>query len=165
MPHIKTSDGVSLYYEETGSGAPLIFLHEFGEPFEKNRLSDLVKRYLRSAGIDKPGSCHLFRHAMATQMLENGADTRYLQAMLGHASLESTQLYTHVSIRKLKEIHSAAHPAARLVRGPAERGGVDAGELLEQLEAEWKDEFEHDEQDGEAEAERAAVTNTAGDSS
>jgi integrase/recombinase XerD len=53
-----------------------VFLHEFGEPFEKNRLSDLVKRYLLAAGIDKPGACHLFRHAMATQMLENGADIR-----------------------------------------------------------------------------------------
>ena len=52
-----------------------------------------VLPYLRSAGIGK-GSCHLFRHAMATQMLENGADLRWIQAMPGHRSVESTQIYT-----------------------------------------------------------------------
>ena len=65
------------------------------------------------------------------------ADTRYLQAMLGHASLESTQVYTHVSIRKLKEIHSAAHPAARLTRSSSagdEQKKAERAELLEQLE-------------------------------
>ena len=62
-----------------------------------------MKRYLLAAGIDKPGSCHLFRHAMATQMLENGADIRFIQAILGHAQLTTTEIYTHVSIAKLKE--------------------------------------------------------------
>ena len=57
------------------------------------------------------GSCHLFRHTMATLMLENGADVRFIQAMLGHTKLETTQIYTQVSIRKLKEIHEATHPA------------------------------------------------------
>src|SRR6185312_12718245 len=90
-----------------------LFLHEFGEPFEKNRLSDLVKRYLRAAGIVKPGSCHLFRHAMATQMLENGADIRFIQAILGHAQLTTTEIYTHVTIVKLKEIHALTHPDER----------------------------------------------------
>jgi integrase/recombinase XerD len=90
-----------------------LFLHEFGEPFEKNRLSDRVKRYLRAAGIDKPGSCHLFRHAMATQMLENGADIRFIQAILGHAQLSTTEIYTHVTIAKLKEVHALTHPAER----------------------------------------------------
>jgi len=95
-----------------------VFVHEFGEPFEKGRLSDLVKRYLLAAGIDKPGSCHLFRHAMATQMLENGADIRFIQAILGHAQLTTTEIYTHVSIAKLKEIHALTHPAERArVRG------------------------------------------------
>jgi integrase/recombinase XerD len=95
-----------------------VFVHEFGEPFEKGRLSDLVKRYLLAAGIDKPGSCHLFRHAMATQMLENGADIRFIQAILGHAQLTTTEIYTHVSIAKLKEIHALTHPAERpRVRG------------------------------------------------
>jgi len=64
-----------------------------------------------AADIGKRGSCHLFRHTMATLMLENGADIRFIQAMLGHAKLETTQIYTQVSIRKLKEIHEATHPA------------------------------------------------------
>jgi integrase/recombinase XerD len=52
-----------------------------------------------------------FRHTMATLMLENGADIRFIQAMLGHVSLNTTQIYTQVSIRALKEIHTATHPA------------------------------------------------------
>ena len=60
--------------------------------------------------------CHLFRHTMATLMLEGGADIRFIQEMLGHADLKTTQIYTQVSIRKLKEIHAATHPAARLER-------------------------------------------------
>lgn len=90
-----------------------VFLHEFGEPFSKNRLSDLVKKTLRAAGIDRPGAAHLFRHAMATHMLTNGADIRFIQAILGHAQLTTTEIYTHVSIAKLKEVHALTHPAER----------------------------------------------------
>jgi integrase/recombinase XerD len=90
-----------------------VFIHEFGEPFDKGRLSDLVKRYLLASGIQTPGSCHLFRHAMATHMLENGADIRFIQAILGHAQLTTTEIYTHVSIAKLKQVHAMTHPAER----------------------------------------------------
>jgi len=62
------------------------------------------------AGIPKKGSCHLFRHTMATLMLENGADIRFIQAILGHAKLDTTQVYTKVSIGQLKAIHTATHP-------------------------------------------------------
>ena len=78
----------------------------------------MVKRYLTAAGIEVTGSCHLFRHAMATHMLENGADIRFIQAMLGHEDLASTQIYTRVSVEKLREIHRATHPSARLTRQP-----------------------------------------------
>jgi integrase/recombinase XerD len=91
-----------------------LFVTDYGEPYEKNRLGDMVKKYLRHAGVEH-GACHVFRHAMATHMLENGADIRYIQAMLGHSELSTTQIYTQVSIGKLKEIHQATHPA-RLVR-------------------------------------------------
>jgi integrase/recombinase XerD len=90
-----------------------LFLTDYGEPFGKNRLGDLVRRYLDWAGIGVPGSCHLFRHACATHMLENGADIRFIQVLLGHADLRSTQIYTHVSIAALKEVHRATHPASR----------------------------------------------------
>lgn len=87
-----------------------LFLTDYGEAFEKNRLGDLVRRYLRHAGVNQ-GACHVFRHAMATHMLENGADIRFIQAMLGHSELSTTQIYTQVSIGKLREIHAATHPA------------------------------------------------------
>lgn len=87
------------------------FLNDYGDPFRDNKLGDKVKRFMRNAGIDVPGSCHLLRHAMATHMLENGAELRFIQAMLGHADLSATQIYTHVSIRKLQEIHAETHPA------------------------------------------------------
>jgi integrase/recombinase XerD len=88
-----------------------LFLSHLGEALTGNRISQLVRNHIKAANIGKSGSCHLFRHAMATQMLENGADIRYIQVMLGHASLESTKIYTQVSIKKLKDIHTATHPA------------------------------------------------------
>ncbi|MBM3965746.1 MAG: hypothetical protein FJ308_11875 [Planctomycetes bacterium] len=88
-----------------------LFLTHLGEAFTTNRLTQMVREYVDSADIGKRGSCHLFRHTMATLMLENGADVRFIQVMLGHAKLETTQIYTQVSIRKLKEIHEATHPA------------------------------------------------------
>lgn len=88
-----------------------LFISDLGKPYRKNQLGDMVKKYKLKAGIDKPGSCHLLRHAMATHMLENGADIRYIQAILGHSDLSSTQIYTQVSIKKLKEVHTATHPA------------------------------------------------------
>jgi integrase/recombinase XerD len=74
-----------------------------------------VAKYIDNANIGKTGSCHLFRHTMATLMLENGADIRYIQAMLGHAKLDTTQIYTQVGIQKLKDIHTATHPAKHTV--------------------------------------------------
>lgn len=78
-----------------------------------NGITHTVGHYIRTSGIAPWGSCHLFRHAMATQMLENGADIRWIQAMLGHASIESTQLYTQVSIKALSAVHASTHPAER----------------------------------------------------
>ena len=88
-----------------------LFLNDYGDLFRDNKLGDKVKRFMRNAGIDVIGSCHLLRHAMATHMLENGAELRYIQAMLGHSNVNTTQIYTHVSIRKLQEVHRMTHPA------------------------------------------------------
>jgi len=88
-----------------------LFLTQSGKPFTVTAMSVLVRAYVDKAAIGKTGSCHLFRHTMATLMLENGADLRFIQAMLGHVKLDTTQIYTQVSIRKLKEILEATHPA------------------------------------------------------
>ena len=72
-------------------------------------------RYLRRA-LGKEGACHVFRHTAATLMHEAGADIRIIQELLGHEDLSSTQIYTRVSIQRLKEVHTRTHPAARLGR-------------------------------------------------
>lgn len=90
-----------------------LFLTRNGLPFNQCWLSTTISNYVRRARVGKSGSCHLFRHTMATLMLENGADIRFIQAMLGHADLKSTQIYAHVSVAQLKAVHSATHPGAK----------------------------------------------------
>ncbi len=94
----------------------ILFLTTYSERFTKNRLTQLVRDYVNAADTGKKGACHLFRHTAATLMLENGADIRFIQQLLGHARLDTTQIYTQVSIRLLKEIHSATHPTAKIKR-------------------------------------------------
>ena len=96
-----------------------LFLSRDGRPLDPKRLSEKVRGYVEAAGTGKPGSCHLLRHTAATLMLEGGADIRFIQALLGHESLETTQIYTRVSAAKLAEIHAATHPGARLTRDRA----------------------------------------------
>jgi integrase/recombinase XerD len=91
--------------------AEALFLTRRGKPIPANRLTELAHRYVSAARLRVTGSCHLFRHTMATLMLEGGADVRCVQAMLGHAQLNTTALYTRVSIRHLKSVHERAHPA------------------------------------------------------
>jgi integrase/recombinase XerD len=87
-----------------------VFLTDYGEAYQPSRLAGLVRRYMRAAGLMQ-GACHALRHACATHMLENGADIRYIQALLGHAELSTTQIYTHVAIGRLKAIHAQTHPS------------------------------------------------------
>jgi len=93
-----------------------LFLNYQGEPLSANTLSWRIRDYFNRAGIKKIGACHLFRHTMATLMLDHGADLRHVQEMLGHAGISTTQRYTHVSIAKLTAVHAATHPGARLQR-------------------------------------------------
>ncbi len=87
-----------------------LFLSEHGGRMETRRLSALVRERINAADLGKRGSCHLFRHTCATLMLENGADVRFIQQLLGHADLSTTHIYTQVSIRALKEVHTRTHP-------------------------------------------------------
>jgi integrase/recombinase XerD len=93
-----------------------LFLSNYGERVTPKRLSQIAHDAIARAEIGKEGSCHLFRHTAATLMLEHGADIRYIQQFLGHADISTTQIYTQVSIGKLKEVHTQTHPAAQFRR-------------------------------------------------
>ena len=97
-----------------------LFLTTDGTPLGLNYLSGLIRRIVTLAGLGKQGSCHLLRHTMATLMLEGGADVRFIQQMLGHANLDTTMIYTRVSIEALRLVHAATHPGARLRRASGE---------------------------------------------
>ena len=88
-----------------------VFLTSQGEPFSRDHLTYAVKGRIDAAQLGKTGSCHLFRHTMATLMHENGAEIRFIQQMLGHEDLKTTQIYTQVAIQALQQIHTATHPA------------------------------------------------------
>jgi integrase/recombinase XerD len=125
-----------------------VFLSNAGELFSLDHLSDLVRVHVDASKIGKRGACHLFRHTMATLMLEGGADIRYIQAMLGHTDLKTTEIYTQVSIRQLKQIHTATHPA-RLApsnsHAPTDEAAESArAELLSTLDAEAEEDNEAD---------------------
>jgi hypothetical protein len=94
----------------------VLFLTQDGEALSPNRLTQLVRDYVNAAETGKTGACHLFRHTCATLMLEGGADIRYIQEMLGHVELSTTQIYTQVSIRRLKSVHALTHPSAKIDR-------------------------------------------------
>ena len=125
-----------------GTDLETLFLMSSNRPFTKTALTSRLMVYVRAAGIAR-GACHLLRHAMATHMLENGADVRYIQAILGHSDLETTAVYTHVSIAKLKEVHAATHPARVLRTAQTEVNvaarSADADVLLSSLAADASD--------------------------
>jgi integrase/recombinase XerD len=97
-----------------GRDPGVLFLTSTGQAIAPKKLSDRIGGYVRAAGVGKGGACHLFRHTAATLMLEGGADIRFIQELLGHASLSTTQIYTRVMVGKLSEVHAATHPGARL---------------------------------------------------
>lgn len=104
-----------------------LFVSRSGRPLGRTNVSAIVKEYILRAGITKRGSCHLLRHSAATLMMEAGADLRSLQMFLGHRRINTTQIYTHVSIQRLKEVHQRTHPAKEKPEDrdgrPQEEGG------------------------------------------
>jgi integrase/recombinase XerD len=97
-----------------GGDTKALFVNRWGNRLTGSGLTKMANGYVKAAEVGKNASCHVFRHSAATAMLENGADVRFIQEMLGHAKLTSTQVYTRVSITKLKAVHTATHPAALL---------------------------------------------------
>lgn len=96
-----------------------VLLTERGRPFNHDVLSHMVTAMLAASGLQRKGSCHLLRHTCATHMLEGGADIRFIQQLLGHEKLETTALYTQVTITQLREVYARSHPAAHLARDRA----------------------------------------------
>lgn len=93
-----------------------MFLNYQGHPLSLAGITKRLGDYIRQAGIQKRGACHIFRHSAATLMLEGGADIRHIQELLGHRSLDTTQIYTRVSPLHLKDVHTRTHPAAKLTK-------------------------------------------------
>lgn len=136
-----------------------LFLSREGAALNESWLSTTVAQYVKRAELGKHGGCHLFRHTMATLMLEGGADIRFIQVMLGHAEMSTTQIYTQVAIRQLQQVHANTHPgAARRIRSapaatndsesaPTEASAADA--LLAALEAEYDADDEGGDEDRE----------------
>ena len=96
-----------------------LFLTGYGGAFNPDVMSRMVSVWMEKAGLGGRGSCHTLRHACALHMLEGGADIRYIQQLLGHESLETTAIYTEVSIRQLQEVHARCHPAGRILTAAA----------------------------------------------
>ena len=103
---------------EVSASEPALFLSGYGGRLNPNYLGNWVRRVIDAAQIGKTGSCHLFRHACATHLHENGADLRSIQELLGHARLDTTQIYTQVSIAQLRETHARCHPRGQVKSAP-----------------------------------------------
>jgi len=89
-----------------------VFLNRRGAPLTRQRFWQIIKEYAKKCGLEDKVSPHVIRHSFATHLLQGGADLRALQMMLGHASLSTTQIYTHLDYKKLKEIYEKHHPRA-----------------------------------------------------
>ncbi len=111
-------DWVERYLKEMRPGlaklasGEALFLTQAGLRMKPHKVTDMVTKCIDRSGIDKKGSCHLLRHATATEMLRHGADIREVQEMLGHSDISSTQIYAHVTINDLNRVYYQTHPAA-----------------------------------------------------
>jgi integrase/recombinase XerD len=106
------ADERGLLAAKTSTAAEWLFLSSRGARLTRERIWELIKRYVVRAGMPGEISPHSLRHSFATHLLAGGADLRQVQEMLGHASIATTQIYTHVDHTRLKRVHQSFHPRA-----------------------------------------------------
>ncbi len=91
-------------------GSSSVFLSRNGNSLTRSMINNILNKWIREAGITKPVSPHTLRHSFATHLLEGGADLRFVQALLGHGDISTTQIYTHLDKHHLKEVYQTHHP-------------------------------------------------------
>lgn len=111
------SKALAIVKEYLHSGRPFLnpesdylLINSRGKKITRDGVRKIIKKLAKSAGIEKKVSPHTLRHCFATHLLERGADLRSLQEMLGHADISTTQIYTHVNSKRLKDVHQKFHP-------------------------------------------------------
>jgi len=98
--------------EPAGKNAP-VFVNRFGRRLTTRSVARMLEKYIQQTGLDQRTTPHTLRHSFATHLLDRGADIRSVQELLGHKSLVTTQIYTHLSTANLKEVYDRAHPRAK----------------------------------------------------
>lgn len=127
---------LSRYFEVRAASLPegknpeKVFLNKHGEALSTRSVRRKLDKYLAKAGLDPGISPHTLRHSFATHLLNNGADLRAVQELLGHQSLSTTQVYTHLTTARVKQVYDAAHPRAKVPGGPSPVGPRPAGHPL-----------------------------------
>jgi len=104
------AEGRNHFLKENEKNPETLFLGLGGQGLTRQRVWEIIKQYGRQAGITKMISPHVLRHSFATHLLDNGADLRSVQEMLGHADISTTQIYTHLTNKRLRSVYEKAHP-------------------------------------------------------
>jgi integrase/recombinase XerC len=103
----------SLAVDERGDAGTPVFVNRFGRRLSSRSVSRMMEKYLKVTGLDMRTTPHTLRHSFATHLMDRGADIRSVQELLGHKSLITTQIYTHLSTANLRATYEKAHPRAK----------------------------------------------------
>ncbi|NUN23477.1 MAG: tyrosine recombinase XerC [Candidatus Jettenia caeni] len=105
-------NAIRLYLDKRGSDNQALFLNKRGGRLTDRSVARALEKYIKKAGLSSKISPHTFRHSFATHLLDQGADLRFVQELLGHANLSTTQIYTHITTERLKQVYDRTHPRA-----------------------------------------------------